>query len=238
MTQIDLCVLAGGFGTRLRSAVAEVPKPLAPVAGRPYLSYLIDSWIGQGVTSLTFLLHHQADLIEQFLQVGRQSAGWDACAIHTVREPRPLGTGGSIANAVRERALPEEFLVVNADTWLGSGVEQLAQELAPTMAVVHVADATRYGAVLMREGKIVSFLEKQGEARPGWINAGLYRLSAHWFANWDGAPFSLERELFPTWVVGGQLRASALSTEFIDIGVPEDYFRFCRWIETGRKGAP
>lgn len=236
--RLELCVLAGGFGTRLRSAVADVPKPLAPVAGRPYLDYMIDRWIRQGVGRLVFLLHHQASLIENFLS-GQQHAGrWQDCEIQCLRETEPLGTGGSIANAVREHVLGPTFLVANADTWLGTGLAELAGSGAPAMAVVRVADISRYGAVRVIDGRVAAFREKGVETGAGYINAGLYHLTSAMFERWDGGAFSLERDVFPKLAGERVLNAIPLDTQFIDIGVPDDYFRFCRWIESGAAGAP
>src|SRR5580704_11871576 len=103
MAPTNLLVLAGGFGVRLRAAVSGVPKPLAPVVDRPYLHYLMENWIAQGVTSLTLLLHHQADVIEAFLQSRRDSGEQPiVCSVRTLTEPSPLGTGGAIAFAVQQ----------------------------------------------------------------------------------------------------------------------------------------
>jgi NDP-sugar pyrophosphorylase family protein len=236
--RIELCVLAGGFGTRLRSAVADVPKPLAPVAGRPYLDYMIDRWLEQGVDRLVFLLHHQASLIETFLDAQQRAGRWRHCEIRCLREVEPLGTGGSIANAVRENLLGPAFLVANADTWLGTGIAALAASEAPAMAVVRVPDISRYGAVEVSGGIVAAFREKGADAGAGYINAGLYRLTKTMFAAWDGRAFSLERDVFPGLAGERALKAIPLDTQFIDIGVPDDYFRFCRWIESGTAGGP
>ncbi len=232
-----MLVLAGGFGTRLRSAVSEVPKPLAPVMNRPYLHYLIESWMAQGVGRLTFLLHHQADLIRAFLQSLQNEGRLKDCQITTLTEPQPLGTGGAIAYAVRELEMTGPFLIANADTWLGHGIEQVAATRAPAIAIVLLANSERYGRVRTESGRVVSFEEKQSIIGRGWINAGLYHLQADFFGDWDGKPFSLERELFPKLADSGDLSAVPLQTEFIDIGIPKDYFRFCRWIESGKIGA-
>jgi NDP-sugar pyrophosphorylase family protein len=104
----------------------------------------------------------------------------------------------------------------------------------PAMAIVHVENSERYGSVLVRKNKVIAFQEKQNSSGPGWINAGLYQLRADLFQEWNGLPFALERELFPTLVSGGQLTAVPLETDFIDIGVPEDYFRFCHWVASGK----
>lgn len=236
MRDVHLLVLAGGFGTRLRSVVAEVPKPLAPIEGRPFLEYLVESWVEQGITRFTFLLHHQADLIEAFLDARKGDRRFRDSEFHTLCEPQPMGTGGAVAYAVREQRLAGSFLVANADTWLGSGVERVFRTEAPAMATVRVGNSERYGSLNVDGDKVIGFAEKQDSAGPGWINAGLYHLPADLFRDWDGQPFSIERRMFPELAAGGRLQAVPLETDFIDIGIPEDYRRFGRWIGSG-KGA-
>ena len=121
----QLLVLAGGFGTRLRSVVSEVPKPLAPVRHKPFLYYLVEQWMAQGVRSFTFLLHHEAERIEYFLDSEKREGILTGCELRTLTEPQPLGTGGAVAFAVRQFALEGSFLIANADTWLGSGIHQV-----------------------------------------------------------------------------------------------------------------
>lgn len=219
----------------MRSAVSAVPKPLAPIGDRPFLSFLIESWIAQGVTQMTFLLHHQAELIEAFL-ARQQTEGLQGCEVRTLREPQPLGTGGAVAYAVQQLRLSGPFLVTNADTWLGAGIAQTAAAAAPALASVAVDNTERYGRIQVKQDRVVAFEEKQDSSGPGSINAGLYHLHAELFQDWKGEPFSLERELFPKLVAAGQLRAVPLKTDFIDIGIPDDYYRFCRWIDSEKTG--
>jgi D-glycero-alpha-D-manno-heptose 1-phosphate guanylyltransferase len=238
VADVELLVLAGGFGTRLRSAVPDLPKPLAPVLGRPYLSYQLESWLRQGVTSLTFLLHHQAEAIETFLASQSHETLRARCAVRTVTEPRALGTGGAIGYAVRELQLTGSFLVTNADTWLAGGIGAISRAQPPSIGVVQVADVERYGTVRFgTDGTIAAFEEKGANAGAGWINAGLYHLPASLFRDWDGQPLALERDVFPRLAQQGQVRAVSLQAEFIDIGVPADYFRFCSWVESGKVAA-
>lgn len=234
----DLVVLAGGFGTRLRAAVGDVPKPLAPVAGRPYLDYLIDSWLEQGVTGMTFMLYHQHELIERFLDDKRREPAFSRCAVTVLVEDQPLGTGGAVAYAVQSGHLGTSFLVANADTWLGSGVAELAASGPGSIGIVAVDDVGRYGRVETEGSRVTAFHEKTSEPGGGWINAGLCHLGAVDFARWDGRPMSLEQEVFPVLLRQSRLSAVPLHTQFIDIGIPEDYMRFCRWVESGRTGAP
>jgi len=235
MKSISLIVLAGGFGTRLRTAVSDVPKPLAPVMGRPYLAYLVESWLTQGVTSMTFLLHHQADVIIDFLR-NDQDRLFKDCEVHWLVEPAPMGTGGAVAYAVEQLHLSGDFLVINADTWLGTGIKEVWQADSPAMAVVKVEDTGRYGSVQFDDKNLITaFHEKSAMAGTGWINAGLCHLKAELFKEWNHEPFSLEQIRFPIWADQSILKAVPLQANFIDIGVPEDYFRFCRWIESGKK---
>jgi len=232
---VRILVLAGGFGTRLKTVVANVPKALAPVCGVPFLQLQLEHWLSQGLCEFTFLLHHQADQVITFLQKN-QSGHLNDCNINWIIEPTPKDTGGAIAHAVRELGLVGDFLTVNADTWLGGGIQDLIKATSPTMAVLKREDISRYGQVHFNNcGRITAFTEKNLCREPGWINAGLCHLHAELFKDWDGAPFSLERKLFLELVENHSLLAYSLKTDFIDIGVPEDYHRFCRWIEADRQ---
>jgi NDP-sugar pyrophosphorylase family protein len=218
--------------------VPDVPKPLAPIAGKPFLQYLIEQWVRQGAARIGFLLHHQAELVERFLEEVRGQDWLAGRELWSVREPRPLGTGGAVAFAVRSRGLEDDFLVTNADTWLGGGLQAVAGSRTPAIGVIHVTDSGRYGAVRVADRvRVEAFEEKRGDAGAGWINAGLYHLHPRLFRHWNGEPLSLERDVFPALVATEGLGAVPLVTEFIDIGIPADYFRFCRWIEAGKSGS-
>ncbi len=232
---MKMLVLAGGFGTRLQSAVANVPKALAPVGDVPFLHLQIEHWIAQGLRSFVFLLHHQADMVIRFLNA-EQSGLLKDCEVRWLVEPTPMDTGGAVAFAVEQLHLSGDLLVTNADTWLGAGIEDIRQVNAPAMAVVERNDASRYGRVeLGDQNRVTAFHEKSGGNVAGWINAGLCRLNAGFFKDWNHMPFSLERTTFPALVAQGDLKAVTLDADFVDIGVPEDYFRFCRWIASGKK---
>lgn len=234
-TMPPLLVLAGGFGTRLQSLLPNVPKALAPVEGAPFLELQIRKWRGQGITDFVFLLHHQADQIIAFLQEA-QSKWLSHCKLRWSVEPTPLDTGGAIARAVRELGLSGDFFVTNADTWLGDGLPEMAHMTAPALAVVELADVSRYGSVLFDDqGRVLTFREKAPSKAPGWVNAGLYRMTGELFQRWDGHAVSLEKNVLAELIREGRLRAIPLRTVFIDIGIPADYARFCRWAASGRK---
>ena len=147
-----------------------------------------------------------------------------------------MDTGGALAHAVKTFGYKDDFLMTNADTWLGGGIHEMMQSAAPAMAVVNLADVSRYGQVHFDNAqRVTAFAEKNGKAAAGWINAGLCHLDADLFKNWNGQPYSLEREMFATLLQNRRLTAVPLQTDFIDIGVPADYYRFCRWVAAGHK---
>ncbi len=233
---MKLLVLAGGFGTRLRSAVPDVPKAMAPVAGLPFLRLQLENWIAQGVKSFVLLLYDQAESISTFVRSEREGL-LRQCEMELLTEPVALGTGGAVANAVAQLNLKGDFLLINADTWLGDGIARLGHALAPTVAAVEVPDTSRYGELIFGADDLVTaFAEKRPGSGRGWINAGLCRLSADLFWNWNGDAFSMEAKLFPQLVAAGKLRAVRLTADFADIGVPADYLSFCRRLEANRKG--
>ena len=230
-----LMVLAGGFGTRLRSLVADVPKPLAPVANQPFIVYLIQHWVAQGITDFIFLLHYEAEKIESMLGDLSKRPDYIGINFQIVVEEVPLGTGGAILNAIDFLGITEGFLVANADTWLGGGVKQLSEETSSAIVAVRVGNSQRYGSLKFEGKKISSFEEKLDSVEQGYVNSGLYYLLPGVFEKFEvGSTFSIESELFPALVSLGQLGVVKLSASFIDIGIPEDYLKFCKWVEQGR----
>jgi D-glycero-alpha-D-manno-heptose 1-phosphate guanylyltransferase len=230
-----LLVLAGGFGTRLKSAVPIVPKVLAPVGHIPFMQLQIEHWKDQGISSFTFLLHYQAAMVIDFLQ-NEKAASLKDCEVKWLVEPAPMGTGGALAFAVEQLNLSGDFLVTNADTWLGTGMMEVRQANSPALAVLQLTDTVRYGQVqLDNQNHVTAFDEKSGNAGGGWINAGLCHLNAELFKDWNHMPFSLERTILPVLASSGNLIAVPLQADFIDIGIPDDYSRFCRWIKSDKK---
>jgi D-glycero-alpha-D-manno-heptose 1-phosphate guanylyltransferase len=234
---MQLLVLAGGFGSRLRSVVSDVPKPLAPINGIPFLSFQLDNWVSQGIKEFIFLLHFEANVIIEFLKKWNNLEANQDIDMRFVVEHAPLGTGGSVANAVQTLNLKSDFLVTNADTWLGSGIQELSQASAPVISVVEVANAKRYGTITFdKKFYVTRFTEKIESENSGWINAGLSLLHPEIFKSWDGKETSLEADYFPSLVKKNYLIALPLKDNFIDIGIPEDYHRFCKWIEQAQQG--
>jgi D-glycero-alpha-D-manno-heptose 1-phosphate guanylyltransferase len=216
-------VLAGGFGTRLREVVPDWPKPMAPVAGRPFLEILLAALAGKGFGRVVLSLGYLSEKI--IAHFGDAFAGLD---LAYVVEHAPLGTGGAVRLAL-ERCGADHVFVFNGDTFLdleAAAVErQWQSRRRPIIVGRQVADTARYGRLLTEQGRVTGFSEK-GMAGPGLINAGCYVL------NWgqlDGfplhEPFSLETDYLAEAVQREPVDVFVTDGQFIDIGVPEDYAR-------------
>ena len=224
MAADEAIVLAGGFGTRLRGVVDDVPKPLAPVAGRPFLAWLLDRLAAGGMRRCILATGYLSELIEQ-----RIGTRWQGMDIAYSLEPEPLGTGGAIRLAA-SRLHGDAAHVLNGDTWLEyepAALEDAACAAGASMAIAlaRVEDVTRYGAVEIDHRRVTGFREK-GEAGPGWINAGCYFLGAEALAALPARDaFSFEQDVLQPRVQAGVVAAFTATAGFIDIGVPEDYTR-------------
>lgn len=222
-----LFVLAGGKGSRLREAIGNTPKALASVNGIPFLELQILNWTQQGVSSFTFLIHHGAEYIIDFLK-SVQDSGKVVFNFNYVIESQPLDTAGAVANALLELNYKGDFLLTNADTWINTGLQKMLTSHPPSMAVVYHPDAARFGSVSFDETrKVNNFFEKTGIHKPAWVNAGLWKFSSQQFKTWTGKPYSLERDLLPKLIKTKELTAVSLNAEFVDIGIPSDYRNFC-----------
>jgi D-glycero-alpha-D-manno-heptose 1-phosphate guanylyltransferase len=224
MAADEAIILAGGFGTRLRDVVTDLPKPLAPVAGRPFLAWLLDRLAAQGMRRCILATGYMADLVER--AVGTR---WQAMDIVHSVEPEPLGTGGAIRLAARQ-VQGAGVHVLNGDTWLAyspAALEQATTDAGAAigLALAHVDDVGRYGAVETRGGAVTGFREKGGIG-DGWINAGCYFLAEGALAMLpESGTFSFESEVLLPMAAAGRVAAWTDTRDFIDIGVPGDYRR-------------
>lgn len=227
-------ILVGGLGTRLGALTATTPKPLLPVAGRPFLEHLIQEVSRYGFERVTLLAGRFG---EQFRDAydGRKLSG---LAIDVLVEPSVMGTGGALAYAAAQDKLEPQFLLINGDSWidvdLGDFVRhwQAAkgqdERLRAQLLLKSVPDAARYGTVTFAKSKVTAFCEKSpaSASRPGLINAGVYILDRRAFASLPSdRANSLESERLPDLVADGVV-SGVIAPEgsyFIDIGLPETY---------------
>lgn len=230
---VPCIVLAGGLGTRLQSAVPDLPKCLAPIAGRPFLEWQLLSLAERGIESFVLALGHGAeDVLESLKQPWAH-----ALSITAVIEDELLGTGGAARFAMDERGL-DEALIVNGDTYLGGSLREMLLPIdfgdgeLMRIATVHVRDRTRFGGIAIDSKNTVSAFLEKGQAGAGPINAGLYRIQRRAFDEDGQNAFSIETQVMPRLVAKNALKARVISGPFIDIGVPDDYYRFNNYIHT------
>ena len=221
----EAIVLVGGLGTRLRAVVSDVPKPLAPVAGRPFLAWLLDRFAAAGLRRAILATGYRSDMVEQ--AIGRR---WQGMEIDYSRENAPLGTGGAIACAAA-MIQGDGAHIANGDTYLRydpSALEAATRAAGCQMgvALARVDEIGRYGAVRVEAGRVVGFVEKGGTG-PGLINAGSYFLAAEGLRRLprDAAAWSFEERVLVPWSAAGEVAGFDATSDFIDIGVPEDYAR-------------
>jgi len=221
---VQAIVLAGGYGTRLRARVSDVPKPMAPIAGRPFLEFVLDRVQRAGCRHVVLATGYLHEVIEAHF--GNQYRGM---SLQYSVETQPLGTGGAVLKALN--SLPDTpSLVMNGDTWLDQDLGAFvtwacARKPADCVMLRRVDDIARYGSVALEGERITRFGEKLGSG-PGLINAGIYWLNPGSFDRYPfPVSFSLENDHFQAHLADLQLRGMVTDAPFIDIGVPEDYDR-------------
>lgn len=218
-------ILAGGFGTRLQSVLGQVPKPMAPIADKPFLAHLLHYLKKQGMTEIVLSLHY---LREQFAAYfGQEYLGMK---IHYAIEEEPLGTGGAMAFALAQLPNDEPVFVLNGDTFVKLNYRamyaaHIDKHARLTFALREVLDCSRYGRVITDQEKITAFAEK-GQGGRGLINAGVYLLSPNLFHGYQvPKKFSFETEFINVYFTSLRPSYYLANDYFIDIGIPEDYAR-------------
>ncbi len=229
LTSVPAVVLAGGLGTRLRTAFRRGPKCLASVGPRPFLDYLIEWLRKQGIEEAILCVGYRRSQIKHRYGGGRS---WGVALSYSA-ETKPLGTAGALLNA-RRFISTEPFFVLNGDSFLDVDLEEMLtfhrrRQALATIALVRSPDPTRYGTVRTeRDGRITSFREKSRNHRSpatGWINGGVYLMRRRFLGCIaKSGPQSLETGVFPH-LTGGRMFGFHTKGYFIDIGVPADYRR-------------
>lgn len=220
---MEAIILAGGFGTRLRALVPDVPKPMAPIAGRPFLEILLTALADKGFSRVVLSLGFMAEKVTQYF--GDEFADMQ---LAYVIEDQPLGTGGAIRLAM-ESCRGNHVFVFNGDTYLDLEVAEVEQRWQqhqlPLIVGREVPNTARYGRLAVADGKVCGFAEK-GMAGAGLINAGCYILNAGQLDKFiPNTAFSLEADYLTQAVQLLPFELFVTQGKFIDIGVPEDYQR-------------
>jgi D-glycero-alpha-D-manno-heptose 1-phosphate guanylyltransferase len=223
-------VLAGGLGTRLASITSDIPKPMALVGSRPFLEYLLDYLIEQGIEETVLAVSYKWEVIQE-----RFGSVYRGMPLKYSVEDEPLGTGGAIRQAL-DLLTDDEVVVLNGDTLFRVDLQGMVSahsnaHATLSIALKRVTDSGRFGRVeVLADGVVTDFLEKS-TVGPGWINGGVYILHRSLVSDFPlPARFSFELDLVEPNIDRIQPRAFQSDAYFIDMGIPEDYQRAQREI--------
>jgi D-glycero-alpha-D-manno-heptose 1-phosphate guanylyltransferase len=229
-------ILVGGKGTRLQSVISTIPKPMAPVAEKPFLEYLILQLKSHTVHDIILSVGYKKDSIISFFSNGSK---WGV-NITYIPEKVPLGTGGAIQEAFRFID-DQNVLVMNGDSYINVDLTHyidwhFTNKCVASIVITEIDDTSRYGTVeLDTEDRINSFTEKGERKGSGWINAGVYIFHRSIFENKSPLKFcSLEKNILPN-LIGKGLYGYRCHDAFIDIGTPESYNQATKFFSTIRK---
>ncbi len=219
---MDAIILAGGKGTRLSGIVSDLPKPLAPVGGKPFLTHILNFLNQSGKIDRIFIsAGYKAECIQDWaVQSGTKN-------LTVLVENEPLGTGGALLHVLDIVATTDTLLVMNGDSLMHLDLAALIEaheqsDCAVTMAVTQIADVSASGEVVISNDRIVAFREKSSDGHPGWINAGIYLIKKMALAPMPRVVSSLEYNIVPELLTMG-VYAYRSSAPFVDIGTPKSY---------------
>lgn len=225
-TALKAVVLVGGEGTRLRPLTETIPKPLLPLMGRPFLHFVLDHLLANGIHEAILSSPYLEEAFSQFIEDrhGDPKITW-------VTEPEPLGTGGAVLNALD--MVDGSFFVLNGDILTDLDLQAMlasheANSAAATISTIRVEDARPFGLVVTGENaRVLEFREKPADPMPGDINAGTYLLEPEALEGFPRAvDHSIEREVFPK-MIERRLGVFAFPSQayWLDLGTPEKYLR-------------
>lgn len=223
--KIDVIILAGGLGTRLASVVSDVPKPMAPVAGQPFLEQILKSLPVDHISKIILAVGYKYEKIEE-----HYGDNYNGIPLVYSIEEEPLGTGGGIGLAL-QKADASHILILNGDTFFDVNLEELIQvhneeNALLTLALKQVESPDRYGTVLLENNTIVRFQEKQVGLPTGLINGGIYLASNELIGELPTEEkYSFETDVLEAKVKTKKLKGYISEGLFIDIGIPQDYER-------------
>jgi len=222
----DIIILAGGFGTRLRESIQNLPKAMAPVNGRPFLEYQLDFISHFGFKRVILSTGYLSTAIENHF-----GSRYRKLDLVYASESEPLGTGGAVKLSF-DKVITPHALILNGDTLFRINLDRFFQKHIENLAKVsialrYVADASRYGMIdCSQNGSVIAFREKSDQPMPGLINGGVYLIKAGYFRSLSlPDKFSLEKDMFAKMLDPELYKAQIFNDYFLDIGIPDDYLR-------------
>ena len=221
-----LIVLAGGLGTRLRSVVSDVPKPMAPIQGKPFLEFLLIYWINQGIDLISLSVGYKYKEIKNYF-----GNSFNGVPLEYIVEKAPLGTGGAIKNCLATPSLDfQNTLIINGDTWFEVDLANFIQTTKSLkypikMVLKQINNNNRYDGVgLDSSGAINQFGIKN--SKETLINGGCYWVDPNFLSNYmknHPGKFSFEADVLTQLAHDSLLYGHVQDGQFCDIGIPEDY---------------
>jgi D-glycero-alpha-D-manno-heptose 1-phosphate guanylyltransferase len=231
---MQFIILAGGFGTRLKSIIGDtIPKPMADINGKPFLEILIENIISQSVSVSRIILStgYKHEVIFNYF-----GNSYKNIPIRYIQEFEPLGTGGALLYSINSMDIKEPFFLLNGDTFIQFDVNKIIEKLdLPIDGVIvtrKVDDISRYGGIEIQSDNMITKIIEKGSSGSGIINSGVYLLKPDAILESIKKikltkSFSFEVDLMPYLFENYKYRAFEVENYFIDIGVPDDYKRFC-----------
>lgn len=227
---MEAIILAGGLGTRLQKVVSDVPKPMAPVGGRPFLEHLVNQLVKFRAKKIVLSIGHKADVITEYFDKHRHNDIIEFC-----NEPEPLGTGGAVEFSLKKTS-DKNVLIINGDTYLDLDIGALFQfhvlkDADFTVAIKTMRNCDRYdNIVLDKDDRIVKFLPRKFN-ETCLINAGYYIIERNLLKEMPDK-FSIEKDFILPQLANLKFYGFRSNGYFIDIGIPEDYERAQKELKT------
>lgn len=222
-SNVNVVILAGGLGTRLKPIVNDRPKVMALINGRPFLTYLLDQISNAGLMDVILCVGYMGKYVESEMGLSYKNL-----SLRYSYEYEPLGTGGALRNA-HDLMNTDTILVMNGDSYCRYNLEEYGafhkqKHAMASLLLTFVDDTRRYGCVKVDEHNyVLAFEEKRSSEEPGWINAGVYIIDRDIISEIPHRRFvSLEKEIFPS-LIGREFYGFMSDGYFLDIGTPKDF---------------
>lgn len=224
---MEAIVLCGGLGTRLSGVISQIPKPMAPVNNRPFLEFLFDSLIKNGIEKVVCSVGYKHDIIISHFKSIYKSIKIDYC-IETI----PLGTGGAIKKSI-SKIKNEEFFIFNGDSLYDVNFNDLKKIKSNGVDICillkKMKNFQRYGSIEFNDNHSISKFNEKQFVKEGFINSGIYYASKRILDQFPKKDvFSFEKDFLEKKVSELNFKAVLKEGYFIDIGIPEDYFNFVK----------
>ena len=220
MSNLNVIILAGGLGFRVRSLFPNIPKPLIPINGKPFIFYILDQLNNFKIKDVTISTGFLSSKVEK--TIGKK---YKNIKIFYSNEVKPSGTGGAI-KLVKFRKKKDFCLVLNGDSYVNFNLNKLIKEHKKEKSKISIVlnkviNTSRFGSVIMDDNKIINFIEKDISKKGGYVNAGVYLFNSKIIDKIPNKiPFSLELDFFPS-QIGQGLSGFKCNDNFIDIGTPD-----------------